>query len=444
MNRRTMIRQSAIATAASGIAMPEIHAFGNATLPEPGKKIRVAALCSTYHYLSHAYHIVGRFLDGFALYDAQDTLHKPSDNFEISSIYIEQMPPETDLGKGIAKKRGVPQFDSIEKALCLGGDQLAVDAVLVIAEHGKYPINEKYQTLYPRYDYIKQVADVFKKSGRSVPVFNDKHLSYDRKKASEIMRWSRELKFPLMAGSSLPITWRHPEIEIPLDSQIEDVVVLSRGEIEIFGFHALETLQAFVERRNLGGKPQGVKAVTCLMGEDVWKAADAGRWSMDLLLTAARRSHSRNAGSPQQCCSEFSPPPNRPTFLKVPIYFEVEYTDGFIGKVVVANGYVDDTSIAIRLKGQNQNPSVVSTNVYLPAPPGANFFNPLVLRIEDFFKSGKSPYPAERTQLTGGILDALLDSRLSGGKRIETPDLASIQYQAPMDSGYIRTPWPAK
>jgi hypothetical protein len=87
---------------------------------------------------------------------------------------------------------------------------------------------------------------------------------------------------------------------------------------------------------------------------------------------------------------------------------------------------------------------VVSTNVYLPAPPGANFFNPLVLRIEDFFKSGKSPYPAERTQLTGGILDALLDSRLSGGKRIETPDLASIQYQAPMDSGYIRTPWPAK
>lgn len=440
MNRRTMIRQSAMATAASGFNLGETQAAANPAAA--GKKIKVAALCSNYHYLSHSYHIVGRFLDGFPLYDAQDTLHKPSDNFEISSIFIEQTPPETDLGIGIAKRHGIPIFDTIEKTLCRGGSSLAVDAVLLIAEHGKYLINEKYQTLYPRHDYFRQVVDVFRKSKRGVPVFNDKHLSYDRKKAAEMVAWGQELKFPLMAGSSLPITWRHPEIEIPLGSKIKDVVVLSRGEIEIFGFHALETLQAFVERRNLGGKPQGVKAVTCLLGNDVWKAAESGRWSMSLLQNAARQSHSRNVGSPQQCCAEFSPPPNRPTFLKVPIYFEVEYTDGFIGKVVIANGYVDDTSIAMEIEGNP--PKVVSTNVYLPAPPGANFFNPLVLRIEDFFQSGKSPYPVERTQLTGGILDALLESRLQGGKRLETPDLAAIDYSAPIDSGYIRTPWPAK
>jgi len=440
MNRRTMIRQSAMATAASGFNLGETQAAANPAAA--GKKIKVAALCSNYHYLSHSYHIVGRFLDGFPLYDAQDTLHKPSDNFEISSIYIEQIPTETDLGIGIAKRHGIPIFDTIEKTLCQGGSSLAVDAVLLIAEHGKYPINEKYQTLYPRHDYFRQVVDVFRKSKRGVPVFNDKHLSYDRKKAAEMVAWGQELKFPLMAGSSLPITWRHPEIEIPLGSKIKDVVVLSRGEIEIFGFHALETLQAFVERRNLGGKPQGVKAVTCLLGNDVWKAAESGRWSMSLLQNAARQSHSRNVGSPQQCCAEFSPPPNRPTFLKVPIYFEVEYTDGFIGKVVIANGYVDDTSIAMEIDGNP--PKVVSTNVYLPAPPGANFFNPLVLRIEDFFQSGKSPYPVERTLLTGGILDALLESRLQGGKRLETPDLAAIDYSAPIDSGYIRTPWPAK
>ena len=83
------------------------------------------------------------------------------------------------------------------------------------------------------------------------------------------------------------------------------------------------------------------------------------------------------------------------------------------------------------------------TNVYLPAPPGASFFNPLVLRIEEFFKTGKAPYPVERTQLTGGVLDALLDSRFQGGERVATPDLAEIQYTAPADSGYIRSPWPA-
>jgi hypothetical protein len=41
------------------------------------------------------------------------------------------------------------------------------------------------------------------------------------------------------------------------------------------------------------------------------------------------------------------------------------------------------------------------------------------------------------------MLDALLQSRLLGGKRVTTPDLEELDYAAPEDSGYIRTPWPA-
>ena len=41
--------------------------------PQPApKRPRVAVLASTYFYLSHAYHIVGRFLDGFAVHDGRD------------------------------------------------------------------------------------------------------------------------------------------------------------------------------------------------------------------------------------------------------------------------------------------------------------------------------------------------------------------------------------
>lgn len=439
-NRREVIRQAAAATAVSGLGLVPQPAVAADVPGQAKRRMKVAALCSTYYYLSHAYHIVGRFLDGFPLYDGQSDLHRPSDDFEISSLYIEQIAPETDLGLGVAARHKIPVFDSVEKALTLGGDSLGVDAVLLIAEHGKYRINEKYQTLYPRFDYFEKMVNVFRQSGRSVPVFVDKHLSYDRSKAAKMVEWSEELKFPLMAGSSLPVTWRRPSLEIPSNATIEDAVVLSRGEIEIFGFHALETLQCFVERRNRNGGRQGVKAVTCLTGDEVWKAADAGRWSMELLETAATRSQSRNVGGPKQCSSEFNPPPNRPTFLKTPIFFEVEYVDGFVGKVVIANGYVDDTTIALKLKGQD--PAIVSTNVYLPAPPGASFFNPLVLRIEDTFRSGKPPYSPVRTQLTGGVLDALLESRLKGGKRVMTPDLESLNYDAPEDSGFIRTPWP--
>src|SRR6202007_1541390 len=100
---------------------------------------------------------------------------------------------------------------------------------------------------------------------------------------------------------------------------------------------------------------------------------------------------------------------------------------------------VDDTTIAARINQSAGGDTVVSTLMYLPAPPGASFFNPLVLRIEDFFHNRKPPYPVERTLLTGGILDVVHESRFRGHERIETPELAAIDYQAPADSGFIRT-----
>ena len=63
-----------------------------------------------------------------------------------------------------------------------------------------------------------------------------------------------------------------------------------------------------------------------------------------------------------------------------------------------------------------------------------------MLRIEDFFKTGKAPYPLERTLLSGGILDAALDSRVQHHQTVATPELATIDYTAPADSGYIRNP----
>jgi hypothetical protein len=242
-----------------------------------------------------------------------------------------------------------------------------------------------------------------------------------------------------MAGSSLPVTWRLPHLEVPLGRRWEDALVASRGEIEIFGFHALETLQCQVERRDRGGKPQGVAAVTYLEGDAVWEAGDAGRWSWPLLDGALSRSHTRNPGDIRQNTRDFVAPEGRPTFLQ-PVAFLVEYADGFRGTVLILNGHVDDTCFAGRVAGDDGRPVDVSTLVYLPAPPGADFFTPLVLRIEEFLKTGRPPYPAERTQLTGGILDAALESRLRGSARVETPDLAAIDYDAPTDSGYIRAP----
>src|SRR5881628_2338780 len=107
---------------------------------------------------------------------------------KIVSLYVDQK-PEGDLSEARAREFGFKVYPTIAEALRCGGDKLAVDAVMIIGEHGHYPRNEKGQILYPRYEFFKQCVDVFEKDGRSVPVFNDKHLSYSFEKAKWMVRF---------------------------------------------------------------------------------------------------------------------------------------------------------------------------------------------------------------------------------------------------------------
>jgi hypothetical protein len=387
---------------------------------------KLAVVTSAYYYLSHAYHICGRFLNGY-LY--QGELHYPE--FGIAGMYVEQVGPN-DLSRELSRKHGFPLSPDIAGALTLGSDQLAVDGVLLIAEHGDYPLNAKAQKLYPRYEYFQKIVEVFRRSGRSVPVFCDKHLSYDRKQARAMVETARQVGFPLYAGSSLPVTWRRPELELPLGAPVQQALVASRGELEIFGIHALEALQCMVERRTQG--QQGVAAVTCLQGDAVWKAGDDALWSWELLEHALGRSPSRNVGDIRENCRQFTPPPGRPTYLRGPVAFVVEYRDGLRATAMLLSGHHDDTTFAARLKGENKP---VSTLFYLPAPPGAAFLEALTVRIEHFLRTGKTPYPVERTLLTGGILDWALESRIRDHRRLETADL-DVSYDPPQDSGFMR------
>jgi hypothetical protein len=393
--------------------------------PRPPTK-KLAVVTSIYHYLSHAYHICGQFLNGYL---HNGVMHYP--DYGIAGMYVEQTRTD-DLSRSLAAKHGFTLYPDIESALRLGGDRLAVDGVLLIAEHGDYPYNAKAQKLYPRYEYFQKVVGVFRKEGRSVPVFCDKHLSYDRKKALAMLQTAQQLGSPLFAGSSLPVTWRRPELELPLGVPIQEALVASRGEIEIYGFHGLEALQCMVERRSMGS--QGVRAVTCLEGDAVWKAGDEGLWSWELLEHALGRSPSLNVGDIRENCRQFLPPPGRPTFLKGPVAFVIEYRDGLKATVLILNGHQDDTTFAARLAGEKKP---VSTLFYLPPPPGAGFLQALAMKVEGFLASGRTPYPVERTLLTGGMLDWLLESRVQGHRRLETPDLA-IGYEPPRDSGFMR------
>ena len=388
---------------------------------------RLAVVATAYNYLSHAYHICGRFLHGY-LRDGR--MHYP--DWTIAGMYVDQPKRAGDLSRELSKQHGFTLYETVAGALTLGGDRLAIDGVLLIGEHGDYPYNDRGQKLYPRHELFQRIVEVFRKSERGVPVFCDKHLSYNRKLSFEMVATARKLGFGLMAGSSLPVTWRRPELELPLNCRIREALVASRGEHETFGIHTLEALQCMVERRTRG--QQGVRAVTCLEGDAVWKAADAGVWSWDLLEHALGRAPSLNVGDLRTNCRHYTAVGPRPELRRSPLAFVIEYRDGLRATALHLNGHLDDTTFAARIDGEKRP---VSTLFYLPPPPGAAFLQALTMRIEDFLVAGRPPYPVERTLLTGGILDLALESRVRDHRRLETPDL-DVSYDPPRDSGFVR------
>jgi hypothetical protein len=390
----------------------------------------IAAITTIYHKYSHTQHIVDRFLEG---YGWNNRHHYPP--MDLVSLYVDQI-REDDLSRDRAAR--FPQmkiYPTIAETLTLGGDRLAVDGVLIIGEHGEYPTNEKGQRLYPRYQMFREIVRVFEKSGRSVPVFNDKHLSWNWDWSREMYDTSIRLGFAFMAGSSLPVTWRTPSVETPLNAEMEEAVCVAYGGVDSYDYHALETLQCMVERRK--GGECGVKWLQAYRGEAFWKALHENVWSRELFEAALCRSHTLK--------------PSRPGFNNIfptidemkkmvtdPYGYVYEHADGLRAAIIMMNGLIEDFNFAARIKGREEP---FSTQMYLPMPPArtslANFFSPLVNNIEEMFLTGRPTYPVERTLLTTGLTAAGVESLYQGQTRIDTPHLA-ISYPAPETSTFWR------
>jgi len=388
---------------------------------------RIAVVATVYRYLSHAQHIGDRFLVG---YPRDGGWHKP--DMKVVSLYVDQK-PDGDQSAARAKEFDFQVYPTIAEALRCGGSKLAVDAVMVVGEHGDYKRNEKGQVLYPRYEFVKQCVEVFEKDGVAVPLYNDKHLSYSFEHAKWMVDASKRLKFPMLAGSSLPVTWRLPDIEMPLNSEIESALMVGYGGPDVMDFHGLEAMQCMLERRKSG--ETGVAAVQRIEGDAVWKAGEDGRYSKELLTSALSRSDTPQGqtvadGRTQDLVAKGE----LPKLVKTPAAYFIEYRDGLKATLLMLNGAVKDFTFAARVKGNG----VQSTQFFLSPEPNVTYSACLVRKIEELFETGKAPYPVERTLLVSGILESCLTSRLEGQKRLETPHL-SVQYRAPQQSQHART-----
>ncbi len=387
---------------------------------------RIAFIGTDIFLHSHAQHFLDRFHTGYTMNGAWR-----SPAVDIASVHIAQF-NSADLGRERIERYGLKQHPTISEALTLGGNRLAVDGVVIIGEHGEYPKNDRGQTLYPRYQWFKEVVKVFEASGRAVPVFNDKHLSTNWNECREMVDDCERLQFPFYAGSSLPVTWRLPSYELPLGTPMTESVCVAYGGVDSYDFHALETAQCMSERRQ--GGEVGIQSVQAAQGEKLFELLEQPQRQItrELFVSALCRSHNLpvETGYPSAPITyEWAK-----QALPETIGYMIEHRDGFHTAAFMTN--IRDFNFAGRLAdGQT-----VGCQMYLPMPGSsattADFFNPLCYHVEQMFLTGQTAYPIQRTLLTSGMVIGGVESLFAGGAIIPTPEMA-VEYHPAEESMFF-------
>jgi hypothetical protein len=373
---------------------------------------RVAVVTTVWRHNAHADVLASRLVQGYTL-DGQGDFPR----LKLASAYVDQFPPE-DMSRRLAKEHGFPIYDSVAGALTLGGEKLAVDGVLLICEHGNYPKSENESIEYPKRRLFGQIVKVFEHSGRVVPVFSDKHLEDDWPDIAWFYGEARRLRIPLMAGSSLPTLWRYPEADVERGRPVKEIVAVSYGPLDAYGFHSLEMVQCLAERRQQGATwgESGVRQVRCLSGDAVWQAGESGQYDRELLRQTVSR-------------LQRQPLPAGKTIEAIgqsPVLFQIDYRDGLRASILFARP-INEWAVAWRY-GDNDGARKSTCFATQEARPYMHF-SYLLKGIEQMMHTGRPTWPVERTLLTSGLLDALLKSRRQGGQPVETPEL-DISYRS--------------
>jgi hypothetical protein len=374
--------------------------WDEATHPEPAPRRRVAALVTEYRHNSHADLIVSRLLQT----DTLDGRGRKSP-LELVSLYVDQR-PANDTSRLLAASHGFRLSNSISDALTLGSDQLAVDGVLLIAEHGDYPRSPTTNIQYPKRRFWEETLAVFRNSRRVAPVFIDKHLADNWADAKYIYDTARELNVPLMAGSSVPVTWRRPARDVRRGEKLKEIVAITYHTTDAYGFHALEFAQSLAEQRH--GGETGIESVRTLTGSAAWKAFEQPDFDRELF------DHAWNRLTRPGC-----QPDELPMFVQQPKLLIVKYVDGLRLRLLELNGAVGEWSAAWRYGNNTLDSCLFWTQEGRPAM----HFAYLLDGIERMIRTGEPTWNVERTLLTSGALDALLISATEQSREVRTPYL---------------------
>jgi hypothetical protein len=380
---------------------------------------RVAAIITEYWEISHADVILTKIIEGFTM-DGR----KYISSIEIVTMYVDKF-PENDMSRSISLKHNIPIYGSIREALLNGGNTFDLDGIIIIGEHGDYPINEYGQILYPRRRFFEECLNVMLEFDRIVPVYSDKAFAIEKDDIEWVYNQIKKHEIPFFSSSVLPYARQFPGVLAPPDGApiykvftfemwggyqpVHPAVdypayrVFEHG-VDFANYHRLEMIQSIVEKRAYG--ESGVKSVRAFEGENAVKKTMGQTWyelykSLGMFINLAD-------------VDTF------PYTLERPVFFEVEYVDGLMLGILCTYREIKENAVAY----QTHEGSVPYCTEYITTPSRKPYiyFGRLVLLIERFIHTSRPPFPVERSLITAGTSDAMMKA-LKLKKEIETPYL---------------------
>ncbi|MBP1995867.1 hypothetical protein [Paenibacillus eucommiae] len=367
------------------------------------QKKRVAAIITEYWDICHADVVITKMLEGFQL----DGRHYDS-TLDIVSMYVEKF-PENDMSRDLAAKHGLNMYGTMRETLLCGGTDFDLDGILIIGEHGDYPDNELGQTLYPRRIMFEECLNVMLEFNKIVPVYSDKGFAVIQEDIEWMYEKINQHNIPFMSSSVIPYAFPYPEHRpFPTGAPLHKMFGFAFGALERYTYHALEMMQSVAENRAYG--ESGISKVRAYKGKE----------AIDRMLSEDWEYMYRKLGGFVNLINVNKFPHDLPD----PVFFELDYYDGLKSGILyidnlevrrfVATYQVmpDEEPICHEYRIQDQKPYI--------------HFGKLDLEIERFIHTGRSPHALERSMLTTGAMDALMQA-YHYEKEIETPHL-NVQY----------------
>lgn len=300
----------------------------------------------------------------------------------------------------------------------------AAEAGLQLAELPAAVRDANAVVVIPRADFASPVTEslaaVLTHAQRGTPCFVFGALAPDLASARTLTTLAAARQITLAAGTTLPVTWRLPQVDLPKNAPVDEALILVQGASPLAELHALDGLLPVLARR--AGGERGVRQVKFLSGRELWRAGDRREWSWGLLSAALSRSDSPQGdtlvdGRTQDLVGLGLVP----KLATQPRGWLLEHADGVRTALLVLDGVVADYNFAVRLGDGSE----VSAQLFRAPVPAQEHFSPLAGVIENFFRTGEPPWPAARGLLTAGLLGACRQAAARPGTWLSTPELVS-------------------